>query len=533
MQIGGDDFRLGVVELLEVGNDTPERIVRLFRFQIADVLAEENLIADGEGDGVFQMCSDGKEILHFRFCIFNFNRQRRVAASAAQNHFTVQHHAHDRIIHMADDGAVVDQKHIGDVAQAFKGLAFICANRFVAQVAARGHDRKAQFCQQQMVERRVRQHHAEVWIARGNGIPQRMKSANGFNFRMLHPLALFIRWRCLPQQNDGRFRRTEQAFFQRRHFTNGFHVFERREQECQRLFLALFALAQTANSAIVSRIHHQMKSAEALDRDDLTRANGFGGGEQDFVAALGRARQIFFREKIGGVLPNATAPEFELRPADRTRVRLRVKPAVERIVVFHLARGTHLKRLHRGVRPVVGQRFDDAEARTAIRAVRERIPIAAVRRIKNLAQTIGTRRDVRQHQRGLFAAGFARADFESVVAGWIEPRAFQALDGTARRFFGFEAKEELFQRRGRAFDFDADALRRVVHPAVQLEFRRQPKDERTKADPLNRAANGEPQALARVNGCSFLHTVLLRMKSANGWIVVAIVHFNFSSVVKG
>ncbi len=61
MQIGGDDFRLVAVEFLEVGDYAPERMVCLLGFQIADVLAEENLIADGKRDGVFQMRADGQD----------------------------------------------------------------------------------------------------------------------------------------------------------------------------------------------------------------------------------------------------------------------------------------------------------------------------------------------------------------------------------------------------------------------------------------------------------------------------------------
>ena len=55
MQIGSDDLRLGFVKFFEIGDDAAEGGVRLFRFQVADVLADENLIADRKRDGVFQM----------------------------------------------------------------------------------------------------------------------------------------------------------------------------------------------------------------------------------------------------------------------------------------------------------------------------------------------------------------------------------------------------------------------------------------------------------------------------------------------
>ena len=46
--------------------------------------------------------------------------QRRVAARAAQNHFAVQHHADNGIIHVPDNRAVVNQKKIGDAAEPFQ-----------------------------------------------------------------------------------------------------------------------------------------------------------------------------------------------------------------------------------------------------------------------------------------------------------------------------------------------------------------------------------------------------------------------------
>ena len=60
MQVGGDDLRFRFVKPLEIGDDAAERGMGLLRFQIADVLAEENLIADRERDSVFQMRADGQ-----------------------------------------------------------------------------------------------------------------------------------------------------------------------------------------------------------------------------------------------------------------------------------------------------------------------------------------------------------------------------------------------------------------------------------------------------------------------------------------
>ncbi len=61
-------------------------------------------------------------IPHSAFRTPHLNGQRRVAARPAQNHFAVQHHADNRIIHVPDNRAVVNEKKIGDAAAAVPAL---------------------------------------------------------------------------------------------------------------------------------------------------------------------------------------------------------------------------------------------------------------------------------------------------------------------------------------------------------------------------------------------------------------------------
>ncbi len=220
----------------------------------------------------------------------------------------------------------------------------------------------------------------------------------------------------------------------------------------------MFAFAQKPDGLVVARIHHQMKSAQPLDRHNFSFTNRGGGRQKCVVAALGRVRPISRFGKVGGVLPNAATPQFQMRSADGAGVGLRVKAAVARVVVFGLALRTHCERFHRGVRAVVRQGFDDAEAGPAIRAVGERIAVATIGRIENLAQAIGTGGNVRQNERGFIAAGFTLADFKTGVTDGIEPGGFEALNETARGFFRFEAEQEFFEHCARAFNFDKNAL---------------------------------------------------------------------------
>ena len=98
----------------------------------------------------------------------HFYRQRRVATCAPQQHGAAGDNAHDRIIERTGNGPVMNQKHIGDVAQPFKGFVVVRRHRFIREVATGSHDGKAEFVQQQMMQRCVRQHDAEQRIVRRN-----------------------------------------------------------------------------------------------------------------------------------------------------------------------------------------------------------------------------------------------------------------------------------------------------------------------------------------------------------------------------
>ena len=204
---------------------------------------------------------------------------------------------------------------------------------------------------------------------------------------------------------------------------------ERGVHQRERLFLAVLAGAQSLDGGFVARVDDQLESADALEREDLPVADYLCGREQGVVA----------RERI--VAPGI--PQLELRAATRAGVGLGVEPAVERVVVFALALRAHREFLHRSVRAVVGQRFDDGEARAAVRAVGEGISMAAIGGIENFPGAIGAGRDVGQDEDGLGAGVVALADFEAGVAGGIEEGELEALDDGARRLFGFEARREI------------------------------------------------------------------------------------------
>src|SRR5688572_5818203 len=113
-----------------------------------------------------------------------------------------------------------------------------------------------------------------------------------------------------------------------------------------------------------------MITADPLHRDDLARRDALRSLLYGIITR-GRFRAINGRQ------PDAGA-------ADRTSIRLGMKTTARRIVVFTLALRTHSERPHRRIRAIVGQRLDDRVARSTLRAIDERITIAAISRIPQL-----------------------------------------------------------------------------------------------------------------------------------------------------
>ena len=130
------------------------------------MLADKHLRTHTERDRVLQMRAHAQNrpaaragpIFQLRISDFGFrisalrpqhDRQRRIASRAPQDHLAAHHHPRNRIVHVPDDGTVMHQEQIGDAAQSVQRLEFIRADRFVAQVAAGGHDGKGQQREQQ------------------------------------------------------------------------------------------------------------------------------------------------------------------------------------------------------------------------------------------------------------------------------------------------------------------------------------------------------------------------------------------------
>ncbi len=468
VQVRHDDVRFGGVKILEIGDDAVKGRVGGLGIQIADVLADENSRADGEGDGVFQVRADGENRFGSGMAEFRFesDRERRVAPGPAQDHLAVEQDAHDGVVNVAEDGAVVDEEEVGDAAQMNEGLVFIGADGFVGQIAAGGDDGESEIGEEQMMERSRGQHDAEVRIGRGDG------SGDVERGRKLG--------RKTAEQGDGSLRGAEQAFLEGRDAADGLDGIERGKHEGERLFLAVLAAAQAVDGDIVAGVHQEMEPTQALGGDDETAPDGFGGGAQGVIAGG--------QDEAGGT------PELETGAASGTGVGLGMETAVAGVVEFGLAQRTEWEAVHGSVGAVVREGLDDAEAWAAMGAIGEGIAETAIGRIEDFAQAIGTGGDVGQHESGRLTGGVAGADDKALAAEGIEPGSFEALDGTEGRLPGFEAKQESIERAGVALGFEEDALWGIVDPAGEGEFGGEAKNEGTKADALNGAADDHAEA---------------------------------------
>ena len=133
-----------------------------------------------------------------------------------------------------------------------------------------------------------------------------------------------------------------------------------------------------------ARVDQQVEAAEALDRDDARRAR----------IAVGRAAQRVVASRQRRARSRPTARAAGRRPGRRWAGRGSGGRAGS-----SYSRGTPgTSRSARIVvsRAVVGQRVDDAEARAAVRAVGERIAVAAVGGIEDLGQAVRAGREVGQ-----------------------------------------------------------------------------------------------------------------------------------------
>ena len=258
------------------------------------------------------------------------------------------------------------EERVGDPAEARPGLGVVERDRLVAQVSARHHERAVHICAEQVVERRVGEHHTE---------PRRPRRDGGRNRRA----------RAGPDEDDWPLTGAEPLLVGGRQLRD---ELRRRCHQRERLLLALLPCPQARDRLLGGGVAGEVVAAEALDGEDPALA-------EDGDRLLERHR--------------------ELRPADGAGDWLGVEAPVERVLVLAAAVGAEREAGHRRVRPVVGDGADDREPGPALRAVDERVAMAAVGRVEQLPQAVVAGGDVGRNQRRA-ARRRARLDRERGLA---------------------------------------------------------------------------------------------------------------------
>ena len=231
------------------------------------------------------------------------------------------------------------------------------------------------------------------------------------------------------------------------------------QQHRERLLLALLALAQPGHRLRVARIAREMKTTDALDCDDLAA----------------REPRDYRRQRVEPCVEHRTVgrAQAQTRPADRTCIRLGMEAPVGRRFVLAAAVGAQHEGRHRRVRPVVGQAARDRVARSAVRAVDERIPPAPVFRGEELVQAVRAHGGVGRDG-GRDRPATTRLDDEGdALLGRLVAR-LQHRDACERGWLATQSFDQRIDRRQAALRLDLDALRVVAHPTDEPQLARQP-----------------------------------------------------------
>ena len=262
----------------------------------------------------------------------------------------------------------------------------------------------------------------------------------------------------------------------------------------------MLALAQAHDSRFVSDVDGEMETTDALDGQDLT------GHE-----AVDRLGHWIIRRNLCPVRRDEPNP----RTADGAGVGLRMKAAVGGIVVLRLAGRAHLEIRHRGLRAVVGNPARDGEARAAIRAVQKRIAIAAIVRIEQLAQAVGTRRRIGGNAGRNLAAGRAGDDTKTSLARGPRCNCNGRIDAREGRSFSLQPAAKGIDAASWSFDFDGDTAGVVADKTCETLLRCEPVDEGPKTHTLHNTAHGNRLAPQQPFGPAWIWIGFLRQLSAS------------------
>ena len=472
MHVAGQDLGSKAEKPLVLAERAAPGVERVGVFQIAQVLADEGLLAAREAEGGLLLGAAGKHAGQARAARVDAGRVGELhgrggdAAGAAHDLRAATLHAHDRVIVASQDGAVVAQPGVGHVDEARHGHLVVADDGLVGEVAARHHQRRPHGAQQQVLQGRVGKHGAQLGqVAR--------------HARRNRQILRHARRILAAQQHDGGAGAYELGALGVAHLAHLAQGVEVGKHHGQRLGGAVLALAQLSHGCLVACVAGKVEAAQALDGHDAAVLEHLRRSGDDVVRRCEVASAQHAPRFFGG------APG-ELRSAGEARVGLGMEAPVSRVCVLTGARRAHRKARHGRAGAVVGELVDDGEARPAVGAVDKRVVVPAVFWIKKLAQAVGARGDVGAHERREVLLG--RALHNAEVAAGHSARHPQLLMGAGGRdmavvegvdvhgvhtcgcrVLGGEGEHKAVECRGVALCLDVHAVAGVLHPTGESQ----------------------------------------------------------------
>jgi hypothetical protein len=446
VQVVDDHLRGDREQPLEVRDARLERTQRLGVLEVADVVGDPCAAPARDAERVLELGAAREHVPGRR------DREREQAgdrpAGAPERQRPPAGDPQHRVVRAGVDRPVVQHEHVGDAAQARERVLVLVGDRLVGHVAAGHHQRLADVGEQQVVHRAVRQHHAELCRARGH--------------RRGHAGAGPAR-----REDDRPVAADQQALLERPepHELPGRRRIRRHQRE--RLLLAVLAGPQRGHGPFVRRQAGEMEPADPLHGGDPALAQG-GGDRRERHAQPGAAL--------------------------RARVGLRVEPAIGRVVVLRRAAVAHGEARHRRQRAVVRHVADDREAGPAVRAVDERVAVAAVGRVEQLPKAVLAGRGVGRDL-GVGGAPAGRLhDREAAFAARRHRLGSHELDHRQRRRLRGQPRHQRLDRLRRPLGLDHDSALVVAHEPGQAQPARQPMDVGPEPDALDDAVHPHAHA---------------------------------------
>ena len=374
---------------------------------------------------------------------------RRVAARAPDGVVPALVYAYERVVAAGEYLAVVQQKAIRDARELFRRLGVFVHDGRVGEVRARHHEAVEILAQKQHVQRRVRDHYADIVVLA--------------QVQARSPGALF-------EQHDGPAEGRERPLLGLGDLAEPPRGGGVPAHHGEGLFVPVLAEAQPRHRRLILRETGEMHPAKALDAEDT-------------------ARFYELPRRLDAVARQPAAPLVEeegLRPAGRAAVGLGVVAPVFNVRKLRRAVRAHRKLRHGGVCPVVGYGADYREARPAVGAVYEGIAVAPVGGVEQLAQAVRADARVRRDQRPHALPALAR-DYAKALEG-LSPRHapdLHGLDERQRRRALPELREEALKSLLRTLKLQLRALGAVPNPARQAVLPDQPVHKGAKAHALH------------------------------------------------